>query len=486
MKTFYITTTLPYVNAEPHIGFALELVQADAIARSHRAHGERVIFNTGTDEHGLKIFRAARAEGVETQEYVDRLSKRFRDLTVALNISTTHFIRTTDPHHVSAAQEFWRRCDRNGDIYKKAYRIKYCVGCELEKTESEIVRGKCELHPNLALEELEEENYFFRFSKYQDALLKLYAERPDFVFPASRLNEVAAFVRGGLRDFSISRLTEKLPWGVPAPGDDSQVMYVWFDALVNYISTLGWPEDENTFRTFWPGVQIAGKDNLRQQAAMWQAMLLSAGLPPSRQILIHGFITSEGRKMSKSSGNVVDPFQVVEQYGADAARYYLLREISPFDDGDFSEAKFRDRYNGDLANGLGNFASRVLALAERAADRIHFSDPVEEEVTVAIERARTAVADHLDKFAFHEAFAALFELIGFGDRYVNERTVWAIKDPAAQAAAVWNLVVILDNVAKLLEPFLPASSKAIAERIKWSGDRLTVTKGEPLFPRRGA
>ncbi|MFA4831502.1 MAG: methionine--tRNA ligase, partial [Patescibacteria group bacterium] len=292
-KSFYITTTLPYVNAKPHIGFALEIIQADVIARYHRLLGDEVLFNTGTDEHGLKIYRNAQEAGVDTQKYCDENAAQFDALKTALNLSYDKFIRTTDPRHEQAAQEMWRRCEANGDIYKKTYQVKYCVGCELEKTDSELADGRCPIHPNLELELIDEENYFFCFSKYQEQLLKLYADNPDFVIPKNRLEEIKNFAAAGLQDFSISRLKEKMPWGVLVPNDPDQVMYVWFDALTNYISTLGWPVSApdgvapgkpNDFERFWPGIQVAGKDNLRQQSAMWQAMLMSAGLEPSKQI----------------------------------------------------------------------------------------------------------------------------------------------------------------------------------------------------------
>ena len=302
MKKFYITTTLPYVNAEPHLGFAMEIVQADIIARYHRFLGEDIIFNTGTDEHGIKIYRAALAEKKDPQNYVDEYAAKFDALKEALNLSYTNFLRTSSPQHKKAAQEFWKRCLTNGDIYKKSYKIKYCVGCEMEKTESELENEKCPIHPNLEIEIIEEENYFFKFSKYQQQLSDLYAKNPEFVLPDYRLKEITEFVSSGLQDFSISRLKEKLPWGVEVPNDPDHVFYVWFDALVCYISTLGWPDDEKTFNEFWPVVQMAGKDNLRQQAAMWQAMLMSAGLSNSKQIIIHGFITNTGQKMSKSMG----------------------------------------------------------------------------------------------------------------------------------------------------------------------------------------
>jgi methionyl-tRNA synthetase len=364
-KDFYITTTLPYVNAEPHIGFALEIVQADALARMYKLLGYDVVFNTGTDEHGQKIYDKAVEAKKKPQEYADEYAAKFNDLKKSLNLSYTNFIRTTDKHHVEAAQEFWTRCFKNGDIYKKNYEMKYCVGCELEKTDSELVDGHCPLHPGLELQIRNEENYFFKFSAYQEKLLQFYKEHHRFVLPAFHYNEIIAFVEKGLEDFSISRLKKKMPWGVDVPNDSEHVMYVWFDALINYISTIGWPTDEKLFEKFWPGTQTAGKDNLRQQSAMWQAMLMSAGLPLSKQIFIHGFITSGGQKMSKSIGNVINPFDMVSKYGTDAVRFYLLREIPSLGDGDFSESRMKELYDSELANELGNLVSRITTLAEK-------------------------------------------------------------------------------------------------------------------------
>ncbi|MCX6745337.1 MAG: methionine--tRNA ligase, partial [Candidatus Parcubacteria bacterium] len=283
-KTFYITTTLPYVNSEPHIGFAAEIVRADIIARYQRTLGKEVFFNTGTDEHGQKIYNKALESGKDPQAYVDEYAAKFELLDDTLDLSYNSFTRTTNPDHVKAAQEFWKLCDKKGDIYKKNYKIKYCVGCELEKRDSELVDGCCPLHPNQKLEIIDEENYFFAWSKYQQKLLDLYEKNSNFIVPNHRLNEIKNFVASGLQDFSISRLKSKMPWGVPVPGDKDHVMYVWFDALVNYISCLGWPKDKKQFKKFWPGVQVAGKDNLRQQSAMWQAMLMSAGLPNSNHV----------------------------------------------------------------------------------------------------------------------------------------------------------------------------------------------------------
>jgi methionyl-tRNA synthetase len=511
MQKFYITTTLPYVNADPHIGFALEIVQADVIARYHRAKGsfdkaqdkDEVFFNTGTDEHGLKIYRKALEAKKDPQTYVDEYAAKFEKLKTALNLSYNNFICTTDPHHVTAAQEFWRRCEKNGDIYKKEYKVKYCVGCELEKTDSELVNGKCPIHPNLEIEIIEEENYFFRFSKYQQPLLDLYKKETDFVIPASRLNEIRSFVERGLEDFSISRLKTKMPWGVPVPGDESHVMYVWFDALVNYISALGWPSfakasegKPSKFEEFWPGVQVAGKDNLRQQAAMWQAMLLSAGLPPSKQIFIHGFVTNAGEKMSKSLGNVVSPYDLVEKYGSasspqagtDAVRYFLLRGLHPYEDGDYTEEKFRELYNADLANGIGNLVQRVTTLAEKARlTDIRLATGKFESIVAT---AKKSLGDALLGYDFQRAIGVVGELVRAGDLYVNETKVWE-QQGNKQLAILADLSSLILNIANLLEIFLPQTAEEIAKRFGFTIAELRtpevkpllIKKGEPLFKR---
>jgi methionyl-tRNA synthetase len=468
-KKFYITTTLPYVNADPHIGFALEIIQADVIARYYKSLGYEVFFNTGVDEHGLKIFRKAQESNLDPQEYCDIYAKKFDDLKQALNLSYNNFIRTTDLHHVKAAQEFWSRCYKNGDIYKKNYKIKYCVGCELEKTESELVGGKCPIHPNLELEIIEEENYFFRYSKYQKKLLDLYKKNPEFVIPKSRLNEIKQFTERGLGDFSISRLKEKMPWGVPVPNDPDHIMYVWFDALVNYVSCLGWLEDKKKFNDFWPGLQVAGKDNLRQQSSMWQAMLLSAGLPNSKQVFIHGFVTANGQKMSKSLGNVINPFDLVKKYGTDAVRYYLLREILPTEDGDFTYEKFEQRYNADLAGGIGNLVARTLGITSKI--EIKASKPTK-KITEKVKEAQKNYKKALENFKFNEALFAVWEIIGFCDKYINEEKLWKTKN----SKVISDLFFSIKEIGILLEPFLPETAEKILKQLE-------TKKSEPLFPR---
>ncbi len=469
-KSFYITTTLPYVNADPHIGFAMEIIRADVIARWKKLQGYEVFFNTGTDEHGQKVWQKAEERGVDPQAYVDEYAEKFKELIPLLGISQNiYFSRTTDANHVAAAQEFWRRCFDAGDIYKREYTIKYCVGCELEKTDSEIENGRCILHPNLELEIREEENYFFRFSKYQEALLKMYEDNPDFVIPDFRFNEIKSFVSRGLEDFSISRLKEKMPWGVPVPDDDEHVMYVWFDALVNYISALGWPENKDNFEKFWVGgcpTQYAGKDNLRQQSAMWQAMLMSAGLSNSHQIVIDGFITSGGQKMSKSLGNTINPVELVDKYSAEALRYFVCRELSTFEDSDFTWQRFSETYNANLANGLGNLTARIMKLAESNLD-------VPVEISEDLHQTLTEL---LDNFEIQKAMNHIWGEIGELDAEIQEKKPWETKD----GDVIADFVRKLSHIGYSLQPFMPETSGKILSAIKAN------KMPETLFPRKDA
>lgn len=465
----YITTTLPYVNAEPHVGFAMEIIRADALARYSRAMGSEVFFNTGTDEHGAKIHEAATKEGVDAQAYTDRYAAKFRELKGLLNLSVDNFIRTTDPHHVLAAQEFWKRCAANGDIYKKLYRVKYCIGCELEKTDSELVDGKCPLHPNRELEIREEENYFFRFSNYTDKLKKFYDDNPDFVIPDFRFNEMKSFVERGLEDFSISRLKTKMPWGVPVPEDDAHVMYVWFDALVNYISAIGWPDNMERFATWWPVVQYCGKDNNRQQSAMWQAMLMSAQLPPSRHIVIDGFITSGGQKMSKSIGNVINPFDVIETFKGvtdfpeDVLRFVLLHDIPSFEDGDLTMESIRTSYATHLQNGIGNLTSRIMKMAT-SYDVRHTEYTKIDKNFHGTPGRWSAMMDHFDlKRTVEGIWGELTAL----DEYIQINAPFKkIKnDERAAKNDVAYLLSSLLRLAKELEPFLPNTAQEIERLI---------------------
>lgn len=473
-KAFYITTTLPYVNAEPHIGFALEIVAADVIARYHQLIGDDVIFNTGTDEHGQKIWQKAIDEGVTPQEYVDEYAAKFDDLKKLLNLSYTNFIRTTDENHKQAAQEFWRRVDENGYIYKKNYKVKYCVGCELEKTDSELEDGKCPFHPNKELELREEENYFFKFSAFQDKLLQLYEKTPGFVQPDGKFAEIKSFVEGGLKDFSISRLKSKMPWGIEVPGDDEHVMYVWFDALINYISTLGWPNDEESFKKYWPGVQLAGKDNLRQQSAMWQAMLLAANLHNSKKILINGFISVAGQKMSKSLGNVISPSEMVTRYGIDGTRY-LLMHLGPFgSDMDVTWEKLDTIYTADLSNGLGNLCSRVAKLCEKSNLTFTVADELSEETRQGISKS-----NRLESYEIAEQLGYIVGLISGVDAFLGSKKPWKLDDKEELKKVLDKAVEDILLIALRLEPFMPETAKEILKH--FSSDKITAL--QPLFPR---
>jgi methionyl-tRNA synthetase len=473
-KKFYITTTLPYVNAKPHIGFALEIIQADVIARYQSLLGKEVFFNFGTDEHGQKIYQKALEEKKDPQKYTDEYAARFDSLKKALNLSYNNFIRTTDPHHKKAAQEIWERCLKNGFIEKGKYSAKYCVGCELEKQDSELTDGKCPIHPNLEIELIEEENYFFKFSKFQEKLLDLYNKYTGFVIPDRRLKEITNFVSSGLEDFSVSRLKEKMPWGVPVPNDDKHVMYVWFDALTNYISALGWPENEKKFKDFWGtrenpnALQVAGKDNLRQQSAMWQAMLLAADLPTSRQIFIHGFITSGGEKMSKSLGNIIDPLEYVEKYGTDALRYYLLAKISPTEDSDFTKEKFEETYNADLANGIGNLVSRVAKLCETSGFEFKKSE------IKLLEEADKDVSE----FKFDVALRRIWNIIAETDRFINEEEPWKKKGTELKKV-LSHAVFHIQTIAYNLKYLLPETAEKIEKQFKGP----EIKSAPPLFPR---
>lgn len=494
-KPFYITTTLPYVNSDPHIGFAMELVRADAVARYRRLSGDDVFFNTGTDEHGSKIYKNAQARGVDVMTYVNEYADKFKALIPALGIMPEiNFIRTTDEHHIKAAQEFWKLVAGNGFIYKKNYKVKYCVGCELEKTESELVNGRCHLHPLQELEIIEEENYFFKFGEFKDKLLALYDRQGSpLVVPASRLGEIRAFVSRGLEDFSISRLASKMPWGIPVPDDPSQVMYVWFDALVNYVSAVGWPDGyiqgRKTTGSFekWcletgGMVQYCGKDNLRQQAAMWQAMLMAAGLPNSRTIVIDGFITGEGGvKMSKSLGNTVDPFELVREYGTDALRYFVIRELHPFEDSPFSAEKFKETYNAHLANGLGNLVSRVMKMA--AANGVSLDKEISSEIekTSEIADLRLDYSNGFDSFNLQQSANVVWRLVSRADSIVQEREPFKkVKtDAAAAKKDIMELLAYLKIIGEMLLPIMPETAQMIVG---------LVEKGQmpdkPLFVRK--
>lgn len=478
---------MPYVNAVPHIGHALEFIRADVIARMKKLQGFNVFFNTGTDEHGVKIYEKAKQLGIEPQKYVDEAAAKFKEILPKLGmLPDINFIRTSDQSHIKAAQEFWKIADKNGLIYKKNYSIKYCVGCELEKTDSELVDGRCPLHPTRELEIINEENYFFRFSIYQKALLDLYEREPAFVIPNSRLNEIRAFVERGLEDFSISRLKSKMPWGIEVPGDPDHVMYVWFDALVNYISAVGWPTDTDKFNKWWIEtggvVQYCGKDNLRQQSAMWQAMLMAVKLPPSKVVVINGFVTGEGGvKMSKSLGNVIDPLSIIEEYGTEALRFYVTKEISPFEDSPFTMEKFKEAYNAHLANGLGNLVSRVMKMAESNGIKFDPDSAKKFAATVEMESLHKKQIEGFERYDLQQATGAVWELISNTDKIVQEREPFKkIKtDRSAAEADIVELLSRLDMIGTMLLPILPETGQRIIELVKES-----KMPDKPLFIRK--
>lgn len=472
----YITTTLPYVNASPHIGFALEIIQADTLARTWRLAGEEVFFNTGTDEHGQKILEAAAKAGQEVQAYTDHFAGEFQKLGQALNLSNDTFVRTTNPEHYQAAQELWKRCDASGDIYKKAFEGLYCVGCEKFLTERDMTDGMCDIHQKAPVP-LKEENYFFRLSKYQDKLIE-YLSNEEHVIPDWRRKEILEFAKQGLEDFSISREKERLSWGVPVPGDDSQVMYVWFDALTNYISTLGWPEDsKGNFQKFWNDgyvLQMAGKDQVRFQSLMWQAMLFSAGIKNTDQVFYHGFINSGGQKMSKSLGNVISPYELVEKYGTDATRYLLLRHVHPVEDTDITWERLDEWYTANLVNGLGNLVARVMKLAE---DNLSAPVVIDSEDTTF----ESAVAELLNAARFNEAVDVIFEHVSKGDEFMTTTEPYKkikIEETKGEAiAGIEKLVHHLVKVAVHLEPILPETAQRIMQAVKEN------KKPDNLFPR---
>jgi methionyl-tRNA synthetase len=472
-KNYYLTTTSPYVNSDPHVGFALEIIQADVLARFHKLLGDEVFFNTGTDEHGKKIYEKAIESRMEPQAYCDMYAAKFGDLKKALNLSYNSFWRSTEPKHIEAAQEMWRRVDKAGYIEKGIYHAKYCVGCELEKQDSDLVDGKCPLHPNKVIENIAEENYFFKFSKLSKKLLEHYDKYPDFVVPAHRQKEIRNFVESELTDFSISRLTEKMPWGVPVPNDPKHCMYVWFDALTYYISSLGWPDDEKKFAEFWGttespnAVQVCGKDNLRQQTAMWQAMLIAAGLPPTRQVHVHGFINSGGQKMSKSLGNVVNPIEYSDKYGTDGLRYYLLAKVAPAEDSDFTREKFEDAYKADLQNGLGNLVSRVAAMATGG------EYPPSDKVTIS-----DTVSRALNEYKFDSAMASIWDRIKKADQFISENQVWKLTGEE-KSSALTKMITEIRQIAVDLQPFLPETADKIIKQYNQG----KIVKNDPMYPR---
>jgi len=492
-KPFYITTTLPYVNAPLHMGHALEFVRADTIARYKKLAGFDVYFNTGTDEHGKKNYDKAIEKGLSPQEFVDQGFETFKEQLKMFGVSDDiHFVRTTDKHHEMAAQEFWKKVSDNGYIYKKSYKAKYCVGCESEKTDSELdERGECPLHPGRQLELIDEENYFFKFSEFGDKLLEFYEKNPNFVVPEFRLHEMKNFIKNGLQDFSISRLKNKMSWGIEVPNDKDHVMYVWFDALVNYISTLGWPfasaqdlrpDKENLFEKYWVNgnpTQYCGKDNTRFQAVTWQAMLMAAGLPNSHQIVVNGFITGDkGVRMSKTIGNVVDPRDLVKEYGIDALRYFLLREVSSFEDSPFTLERFKEAYNSGLANGLGNLVSRIMTLSEKYLTP---TQPPPYQGGGEGGGLPQEFVKFFEEFDIKKAMDYIWERIQNLDKKIQETEPFKVikQDENKGKEMIKELVLELYQIARMLNPVMPETNEKLKALI-----RSNKKPEAPLFLRK--
>ncbi len=479
MEKRYVTTAIYYANGAPHIGHALELVQADAYARWYRQQGARTFFQTGTDEHGAKIARAAEKAGMPPQQFVDSIAAQFAALKEPLMLSWDRFFRTTDRvAHWPGVQEIWRKLEERGDIYRRKYRGLYCVGHEAFVTEKDLVDGKCVDHGE-APEIIEEENYFFRLSRYGKEIQRAIASDEMRILPAGRKEEMLAFLSRGLEDVSFSRPRKDLAWGIPVPGDESQTIYVWADALTNYLSGVGYPREE--FREWWPAdIHFIGKDILRFHALIWPGILIAAGLPLPRNIFVHGFLTVEGKKMSKTLGNVIHPAKLVEEYGVDAVRYYLLRSVPSGEDGDVSKERLQHLLKGELADGLGNFASRVCALAGREGTLK--VEKLDASLKKILDNTRKEVAAKMNQFQIHEALGIIWKAIQEGDIYINRNAPWKSRDKKVIAM----LVVLLSEIAQLVAPFLPKTSASIRAAIHLDGDALTAKPLAPLFPKRNA
>lgn len=454
---FYLTTSIAYVNAPPHLGFAQELLAADVLARYYRKIGRDIWFLTGTDEHGLKIVKAAQEAGESEQEFADEISAKFRNLSGLLNISNDDFIRTTEPRHIKIAQELWQKCQK--DIYKKKYQAFYCIGCESSLTKSDLVDGKCPIHQTEP-ELIEEENYFFKLSDYTEKIKEYLLDNPDFIKPQSRYNEILALVESGLEDISISRPKEKLNWGIPVPDNETQVMYVWFDALNNYLSAAKyWPAD----------LHIIGKDILRFHTALWPAMLLSAGYELPKQIYVHGFISVDGHKMSKSLGNVISPQELVDKFGVDGTRYLLLKLLNFSEDSDFSWDKALACYNADLANDLGNLVMRVVSLLLKCKNQ---------NAKIKMTNQNSNRIEKIENLQFQEYLIEIWKEISAMNQEIDHKKLWEmVKNSPEQAKTeLSNLINRIYAIADQIEPFMPQTSQNIKEQLE-------NLNPKPLFPR---
>jgi methionyl-tRNA synthetase len=487
-RPFFITTPIYYVNDTPHLGHAYTTVACDVLARFMRLDGRQVKFLTGTDEHGQKVEQSARAAGVSPQEFTDTISAAFRDMTRLLDISNDDFIRTTEPRHVHSVQAIWRQLERRGEIYLGRFAGWYSVRDEAFYDESELSDGRAPT--GAEVEWLEEENYFFRLSAWQDRLLAYYDANPDAVAPRSRRNEVISFVKSGLRDLSISRTS--FSWGIPVPGDPKHVIYVWLDALTNYITAAGYPNtDSSDFTAFWPAdLHVVGKDIVRFHSVYWPAFLMAAGLEPPRRVFAHGWWTVEGQKMSKSLNNFIPPKQLVDTYGLDPVRYFLMRELPFGSDGDFSRRAVVSRLNGDLANDFGNLAQRVLVMINRNCAAC-VPEPAEFSVAdkALLDGARGllgTVREHIREQAFHIALEAIWRLVSEANRYVDEQAPWALgrSDPARMGTVLYTLAETVRHLAILAQPFLPGTAARLLDQLAVSQEArsFAALANAPLAP----
>ncbi|MCV9997003.1 methionine--tRNA ligase [Pararhizobium sp. YC-54] len=477
---FYITTAISYPNGKPHIGHAYELIATDVMARYQRLEGRDVLFLTGTDEHGQKMQQTARTEGISPQELADRNSAEFQSMAVLLNASNDDFIRTTEPRHHEAVKKIWNRMGEAGDLYKDSYSGWYSVRDEAyyQEGETEVRADGVRYGPQgTPVEWVEEASYFFKLSAYQDRLLQYYEDNPDFIGPAERRNEVISFVKSGLRDLSMSRTT--FDWGIPVPNDPSHVMYVWVDALTNYITATGYLTDpEGPRAKFWPAnIHMIGKDIIRFHAVYWPAFLMSAGLPLPKKVFAHGFLLNKGEKMSKSLGNVVDPVNLVAHFGLDPIRYFFLREVSFGQDGSYSEEGIATRINSDLANGIGNLASRSLSMIVKNCDgQIPECGALTEEdkaMLAAADALHALTRDDMNALMIHRALASIIAVVSEADRYFASQEPWALKktDPARMATVLYVTADVVRQIAILLQPFMPESAGKLLDLVAVPADK---------------
>jgi len=470
---YYVTTPIYYVNDAPHIGHAYTTLACDVLARFKRLDGYHVKFLTGTDEHGQKVEKSAAAKGLDPSAFTDQVSRTFRDLAAALEFSNDDFIRTTEPRHATACQALWRRLVARDEIYLDKYAGWYAVRDEAFYAENELTvqpDGSRIAPTGAPVEWVEEPSYFFRLSNWADRLLAFYDANPDFIAPDSRRNEVISFVRSGLQDLSVSRTT--FSWGVPVPDDPDHVMYVWFDALTNYVSALGYPEEGGDFATWWPAdLHMVGKDILRFHAVFWPAFLMAAEVAPPKRVFAHGWWTNEGQKISKSLGNVIDPYDLVARYGLDQVRYFLLREVPFGNDGDFNHAAMVGRMNGELANDLGNLAQRVLSMVHKNCGAALPAPGEATDDDRALLGAAHGLLDqvrgHVDRQAFHDYLEAVWTVVRAANGYVDRQAPWALRksDPARMATVLWVLAETVRHVAVLLQPVMPGSCAKVLDQL---------------------